>query len=150
MGGRLFEGLEQGVEGGVGDLVGLVEDVNFVAVAGGGVARGVAQLAGTSSMPRLVAASISMTSTALPARTSVQDSQVSQGSTVGRAAEPMGLRQLRAMARMRAMVVLPIPRWPAEDVTVGDAVLQERVAEGDGDVVLSDDVGETLGAVLAG
>ena len=31
---------------------------------------------------------------------------------VGRAGEPMGLRQLRAMARMRAMVVLPMPRWP--------------------------------------
>ena len=63
-------------------------------------------------MPRLVAASISMTSTALPARISVQDSQTSQGSAVGRAAVPMGLRQLRAMARMRAMVVLPMPRWP--------------------------------------
>ena len=39
---------------------------------------------------------------------------------------------------------------PGEDVTVGDAVLGERVEQGAGDVVLSDDVGEALGAVLAG
>ena len=63
-------------------------------------------------MPRLVAASISMTSTELPERISVQDSQTLQGSAVGRTSEPMALRQLSAMARMRAMVVLPMPRWP--------------------------------------
>jgi hypothetical protein len=38
----------------------------------------------------------------------------------------------------------------AEDVSVGDAVLQERVGEGDGDVVLADDVGEALRAVFSG
>ena len=43
--GRLFQRLQQGVEGGVGDLVGFVEDVDLVAVAGGAVAGGVAQLA---------------------------------------------------------------------------------------------------------
>ena len=43
--GRLFEGLEQGVEGGVGDLMGFVEDVDLVAVAGRGVAGGVAEFA---------------------------------------------------------------------------------------------------------
>ncbi len=43
--GRLLECLEQGIEGGVGDLVRLVEDVDLVAVARGAVAGGVAQLA---------------------------------------------------------------------------------------------------------
>ncbi len=43
--GRLLEGLEQGVEGGVGDLVGFVEDPDLVLVAGGAVAGGLAQLA---------------------------------------------------------------------------------------------------------
>jgi hypothetical protein len=33
--GRLFKGFEQGVEGGVGNLVGFIEDVDFEAVAGG-------------------------------------------------------------------------------------------------------------------
>ncbi len=43
--GRLFESFEQGVEGGIGDLVGFVEDVDLVLVAGGAVAGGVAKLA---------------------------------------------------------------------------------------------------------
>jgi hypothetical protein len=43
--GRLFEGLEQSVEGGVGNLVRLVEDVDLVLVARGPVAGGVAELA---------------------------------------------------------------------------------------------------------
>ena len=63
-------------------------------------------------MPRLVAASISMTSTALPARISVQASQMPQGSAWGVQAEPIVRWQFSAMARMRAMVVLPMPRWP--------------------------------------
>ena len=42
--GRLLEGFEQGVEGRVGDLVGFVEDVDLVLVAGGTVAGGVAKL----------------------------------------------------------------------------------------------------------
>ena len=48
------------------------------------------------------------------------------------------------------MVVLPMPRWPREDVAVRDAVLGERVHQGHGDVVLSDDVGEALGTIFAG
>ncbi len=43
--GRLFEGFEKCVEGGVGDLVRLVEDVDLVLVAGGAIAGGVAELA---------------------------------------------------------------------------------------------------------
>ena len=42
---RLLEGLEQSIEGGVGDLVGLVEDVDLVAVARGAIAGGIAQFA---------------------------------------------------------------------------------------------------------
>jgi len=38
----------------------------------------------------------------------------------------------------------------AEDVAVGDAVLGERVGQGDGDVVLADDIGEALRAVFSG
>ncbi len=40
----LFEGFEERVEGGVGDLVGFVEDVDLVFIARGAVARGVAKL----------------------------------------------------------------------------------------------------------
>src|ERR1700692_1025669 len=57
-------------------------------------------------MPRLVAASISITSTAFPARISVQDSQMPQGSATGLSDE----RQFNAAARMRATVVFPMRR----------------------------------------
>ncbi len=43
--GRLFKRLEQGIEGGLGDLVRFIKDVNLVAVAGGRVAGGVAEFA---------------------------------------------------------------------------------------------------------
>ena len=68
---RLLQRLQQGIEGGVSDLVRFVEDVNLVAVAGGRIAGCVAQ-SRISSMPRFVAASISMTSTAFPCRISMQ------------------------------------------------------------------------------
>jgi hypothetical protein len=82
---RFFQSLEQGVEGSVGNLVRLVENVDLEAVA-----------------------SISITSTALPARISVHDSQIPQGSATGLSDE----RQFKAAARIRATVVFPIPRWP--------------------------------------
>ena len=43
--GWLLEGFEEGVEGGVGDLVRLVEDVDLVLVARGAIAGGVAEVA---------------------------------------------------------------------------------------------------------
>ena len=57
-------------------------------------------------MPRLLAASISMTSTVPPAVISLQLAHTPQGVAVG------PWMQLRQRARMRAMVVLPVPRWP--------------------------------------
>jgi hypothetical protein len=43
--GRLFQRFEQGVESGVGDLVSFVENVNLETVAGGAIARGLAEFA---------------------------------------------------------------------------------------------------------
>ena len=57
-------------------------------------------------MPRLEAASISSTSSELPAAISRQESQLLSGSAVGPFA------QLSALARMRAVVVFPTPRTP--------------------------------------
>ena len=47
-----------------------------------------------------------------PEEISRQETHCRQGSTVGRSAVPTSVRQSRAIARMRAMVVLPMPRWP--------------------------------------
>ena len=80
--GRLFQRFQQGIESRIGDLVGFVEDVDLVAIPCGRY-RAASRSSRISSMPRFVAASISITSTAFPARISVQDSQMPQGSGVG-------------------------------------------------------------------
>ena len=61
----------------------------------------------TLSTSVCVAASISSTSMSRPAAISTHASQVPHGSAVG------PVWQLRARARMRAVVVLPTPRGPA-------------------------------------
>ena len=60
-----------------------------------------------SSIPRLEAASISITSSDLPAAIVRQFSHSPHGSPETPAP------QLRALARIRAVVVLPLPRGPA-------------------------------------
>ena len=61
-----------------------------------------------SSMPRLLAASISRTSTELPSRISRQAVHSLHGSP------SRGARQLTARARMRAVDVFPVPRIPVK------------------------------------
>ncbi len=67
-----------------------------------------------SSMPLLEAASISMTSRDVPAAMATQWRHRPQGVAVGwalgEASVPM---QFSALARMRAVLVLPVPRGPA-------------------------------------
>jgi hypothetical protein len=58
------------------------------------------------SMPRLLAASISITSSELPEVTSRQKRHSLHGCGVG------PFSQFSAFARMRAVVVFPTPRWP--------------------------------------
>jgi hypothetical protein len=59
-----------------------------------------------ASIPRLEAASSSITSSERPAAISVHDVQRPQGSPSS------GAAQLRALARMRAVEVFPVPRGP--------------------------------------
>ena len=61
-----------------------------------------------SSMPRCEAASISITSSEVPAAIARQAWHVPSGVVVGPCA------QLRHFARMRAIEVLPVPRGPAK------------------------------------
>ena len=53
-----------------------------------------------------------------------------------------GSVQLRALARMRAIEVLPVPRGPGEEVGVADPAVAHGVAQGGDDVVLADDLAE--------
>ena len=73
--------------------------------------RTASMISRTSSMPLLLAASISTTSGWRSARMAVQLGHTPQGSTVG-PPWPSGPVQLSARAMMRAVVVLPTPRTP--------------------------------------
>ncbi len=87
-----------------------------------------------------------MTSTALPARISVQDSQTPQGSGTGLilGAAVQGHGQDAGDGRFADAAMA------AEDVAVGGASLLDGVLQGAGDVLLSDDLGEFLRTVFAG
>ena len=61
-----------------------------------------------SSIPRWLAASISITSSEVPFAIETQELQVPSGVTVGPYA------QLSAFARIRAIDVFPVPRGPAK------------------------------------
>ena len=143
--GRLFQSLEQRVEGGVGDLVGFVEDVDFEAVAGGAIAGGFAEFA-------------DFVDAAVGGGVDLDDVDCIAGANLGaRFADAAGFRNgliFRAAvqghgqdARDRGFANAAVA---AEDVAVGGASLFEGVLEGAGDVLLSDDLGEFLGTVFAG
>ena len=68
----------------------------------------------TSSMLRLEAASISMTSRDVPSAMAMQWRQTPQGVAVGRSPAPSAPTQLSALARIRAVLVFPVPRGPAK------------------------------------
>ena len=85
-----------------------------------------------------------MTSTVPPAVISRQLAHTPQGVAVG------PLTQFRQRARMRATVVLPVPRWPGKDVAVRDALLRDGVFQRGLDVFLVDHVRETSAAGIFG
>ena len=106
--GRLFQRFEQGVESGVGDLVRFVENVDFETVAGGAIAGSLAKFA-------------DFVDAAVGGGVDFDDIDGIAGADFGAGfADAAGLRdgmilwtrQFKAAARMRATVVLPMPRWP--------------------------------------
>ena len=94
-----------------------------------------------------MAASISITSTALPARISVQESHTPQGSATGllSAARAAVQRHCQDAGDCR----LADSAMAAEDIAVRDALLRDRILQGAGDMFLADDVGEFLRPVFA-
>ena len=89
------------------------------------------------------ALSISMTSREAPCAISRQLVHSQQGSGT----TPWA--QLSALAKIRAVVVLPF-RGADEEVGMPDAVLQDGVLQGAGDVLLANDLAEALGPPLPG
>ena len=143
--GRLFQRLQQRIEGGVGDLVGFVEDPDLVAVAGGTIARGIAQLA-------------NLVDAAIGGRVDLDHVHRIAGANLGAGianAAGLGHRMvLRAAVQRHGQNArdggLADAAMPAEDVAVRDALLLDGVLQGAGDVVLPDNVSELLGPVFAG
>ena len=103
---RLFQRLQQRIEGIAGELVHLVDDVDLVAAAGRRVLDVLAQRADVLDR-RFEAASISMMSTLAAA--SAQAGHTPHGSALA-----LRSGHSRARASSRAVVVLPIPRGPAK------------------------------------
>ncbi len=79
-----------------------------------------------------------------------QLTQMRQGSSVGRSGEPTGGAAVERSCEDTRDGGLADAAMAGKNVAVSDAVLRERVEQRSGDVILSDDVGEELGAVLAG
>jgi hypothetical protein len=147
--GRLFQRLKQRIKGGIGYLVRLVKDVNFVAVARRAVAGGVTQFAD------LIDAAI---------RGGVDLDDIDCGSSTNLGAGIAYAAGFGGRPFRRADGMLAVQRHredtgnggfadaavAAEDIAVGDAALFERVQKRTGDMLLPDDVTEKLGAVFAG
>ena len=104
--GRLFQRLEQRVEGFAGDLVRFVDDEDLVAVARRAVADVLAQLAHFVDAAIGGRVDLDHVHADPPAAISRQLAHTPQGVAVG------PLTQFRQRARIRATVVLPVPRWP--------------------------------------
>ena len=94
-------------------------------------------------MPRLEAPSIFLEIYAGPPVISRQDRQALQGSAAG------PLSQLRALAMIRAKVVLPVPRTPLKIRAWGTRFAAGRFA-GYGPRLLTDNIGKILGAGFSG
>ena len=147
--GWLFERLEKSVEGRIGDLMGLVQDVDLVLVARGAIPCGIPQFA--DLVDATVGGGVDLDDVygvacldfgaglADLAGFSIWAEAAADGvATVERHGEDAGDGRLADASVAR------------KDVAVGDALLGERVHQSDGDVILAGDVGEALGAVLPG
>ena len=145
----LFESLEQRVEGGFGDLVGFVENIDFVTVAGGGIAGGVAQFANLVNAP--VGGGVDLDHVHGVALTDL-DAGV---------AHAAGFRRGSGLAAHFSAAVeghghnarnggFANAAVAGKNVAVGDAVLRERVHQGAGNVILTRYVGKALRTVFSG
>ena len=103
---RLLERLEKRVRALFGEHVRFVDDVDFRCASLAGANFTASRSARISSMPRLLAASISSTSNAVPSRIATAVPHVLSGVGVG------PLTQLMQRAKILAAEVLPEPRGP--------------------------------------
>ncbi len=144
MAGRLFQSLEQRIEGRVGDLVGFVEDIYLEAVACRAVAGGFAEFA-------------DFVDAAVSGGVDFDDIDRVPGANFGaglayaarfrhRLIRRAAIQRHGQNARHRG---LADPAMAAEDVAVRGAALLDGVFQSAGDVLLPDDLGKFLRAIFA-
>jgi hypothetical protein len=144
MGRRFLERLQKRIEGGIGDLVGFVEDVNLKTIPGRTISGGFPQL--TNLVNSAVRCRIDFDniyrisgpdlSAGITHPTGLWDGVI-RGATVqghGEYASDCGFSDS------------PVT---AEDISVRGPPLLDGILQGLGNVLLSDNLGEFLGAVLA-
>ena len=141
---RLFQRLEQRVEGGVGDLVGFVENVDLVAVARRTIPRRLAQLA--DLINAAVSGSVNLDHIH---RAALADFHARIAFSAGGGSGLIGRAAIQCHgqnARHRGFADAAVP---AEDVAMRDPLLRDGVFQCAGDMLLPDDFIKTLGPVLA-
>jgi hypothetical protein len=138
-----------GVEGRFSDLVGFVEDVDFVAVTGRGVSSGVAQFA--NFVDAAVGGRIDLNYICGVALANL-DAGVAHAAGL-RCGPGWGADFSAAVQRLGHDAGdggFTDAAMPGEDVAVRDAVLGERIHQGMSDVVLASNVGKTLRTIFSG
>src|SRR5664280_1148748 len=146
MAGRLFQGLKQRIEGGVGDLVGLVENVNLEAVAGRTIARGFAQLA--NLVDATVGGRVDLDHVHVHRVAGADfDARIADAARLGhRMVLRLAIQRHRQNTRDGRLANAAVA---AKDVAVGDASLRDGILQRAGDVFLPDHLGELLWTVFA-
>ena len=126
-----------------------VEDVDFVLVAGGAVSGGVAEFADLVDAP--VGGGVDLDDvdgvTGFDLNAGFADFAGLGGRADGAADGIAAVERHGKDARDGGLADAAVA---GEDVAVGDALLGERVHQGNGDVVLTGDISESLRAILPG
>ena len=140
--GWLFDGLQQRVEGFIGDLVRFVDDEDFVAVAGGLVANVFAQL--THFVDTAIGGGIDFDDVGRASGGDFETAGADVAGVVGGA-----LNAVEAAGENAGGGGFAGPSLARENVTVSDTPLFDGVAQGGFDVVLVQEIVKRLGAVFA-
>ena len=143
--GRLFQRLQQRVEGSVSNLVRFVEDPNLVAIASRTVTRGVAQLA--NLVDAAIGGSVDLDHIHRVPRADFAAGVAHPARLWHRMVLRLAIQRHGQNARDGGFADAAVS---AEDVAVRDTLLLDGVLQGAGDVVLPDDFGELLWPVFAG
>ena len=143
MRGRLFESLQEGIEGCSGEHVDLVDVVDLIGTTGGGVGHGFAKI--TDLLHAIIGSSVDLQDIESAALCDFYAGRIFRVKV--RAGPPGTVQSLREDAgRSR----LSRAAGANEKVGLGDAVLGDGVAQGLDDMILPQDVIKSAGAVFPG